>query len=106
MSDHLNDVAQATHHTQPMSPPEFKVRPVTLTYLLVLQGLPTLGVLALGVPSYALFKQPIPWMEMSLVIGAVAFFLTYLSSYPWRYRIIEALVAPATWLILHLSGRI
>lgn len=106
MSDHLNDVAQAAPRAQPLSPPEFKVRPVTLTYLLVLQGLPTLGVLALGAPSYALFNQPIPWMEMSLVIGGVAFFLTYLSSYPWRYRIIEALLAPATWLILHLAGYI
>lgn len=99
MSDHLN--AQA--HKQPL---EFMTRPVTLTYLLVLQGLPMLGVLALGVPSYAMFNQPIPWMEMSLVIGGVAFFLTYIASYPWRYRIIEALVAPATWLILHLAGKI
>ena len=43
---------------------------------------------------------------MSLVIGGVAFFLTYLSSYPWRYRIIEGLFAPATWLILHLAGKV
>ncbi len=104
MSDHLN--TQHAQATQSLSPPEFKVRPVTLTYLLVLQGLPLLGVFALGVPSYALFNQPIPWMEMSLVVGGVAFFLTYLSSYPWRYRIIEGLIAPATWLTLHLAGRI
>jgi len=102
MSDHLNSTTNPPAHTIP----EFKVRPVTLTYLLVLQGLPLLGVLALGVPSYALFNQPIPWMEMSLVIGGVAFFLTYLSSYPWRYRIIEGLLAPATWFVLHLAGRI
>ena len=102
MSDHLNSTTNPPAHTIP----EFKVRPVTPTYLLVLQGLPLLGVLALGVPSYALFNQPIPWMEMSLVIGGVAFFLTYLSSYPWRYRIIEGLLAPATWLVLHLAGRI
>jgi hypothetical protein len=102
MPDHLNHSAEPHTHAIP----EFKVRPVTLKYLLVLQALPTLGVLALGVPSYALFKQPIPWMEMSLVIGGVAFFLTYLSSYPWRYRIIEALLAPATWLVLHLAGKV
>ena len=101
MSDHLN--AQA--HSLP-TPPRHVPRPVTLTYLLVLQGLPMLGVLALGAPSYAMFNQPIPWMEMSFVIGSVAFFLTYLADYPWRYRIIEALVAPATWLILHLAGKI
>ena len=41
-----------------------------------------------------------------LVIGGVAFFLTYLASYPWRYRIIEGLIAPVTWLILHLAGYI
>ena len=102
MSDHLN---HPTHPGQ-QAIPEFQVRPVTLKYLLVLQGLPTLGVVALGAPSYALFNQPVPWMEMSLVIGGVAFFLTYLSSYPWRYRIIEALFAPATWLILHLAGKV
>ena len=101
MPDHLN--AQA--HSLP-TPPRHVPRPVTLTYLLVLQGLPTLGVLALGAPSYAMFNQPIPWMEMSFVIGSVAFFLTYLADYPWRYRSIEALVAPATWLILHLAGKI
>jgi hypothetical protein len=99
MSDRLNAQAQATHH-------EYFHRPVTLTYLLVLQGLPVLGVLGLGVPSYAMFKQPIPWMEMSFVIGGVAFFLTYLANYGWRYRIIEAVIAPATWLILHLAGKI
>lgn len=98
MSDHLNTHPQV-HATQ-------FTRPVTLTYLLVLQGLPTLGVLALGAPSYAMFNQPIPWMEMSFVIGGVAMFLTYLADYPWRYRIIEALFAPATWLILHLADKI
>lgn len=102
MSDHLS----AEAHAQAQAIPQFATRPVTLTYLLVLQALPTFGVLALGVPSYAMFNQPIPWMEMSLVIGGVAFCLTYLASYPWRYRIIEALVAPATWLILHLTGKI
>lgn len=102
MSDHLNHTAEHP----PEAIPQFQTRPVTLTYLLVLQALPTFGVLALGIPSYAMFGEPIPWMEMSLVIGGVAFFLTYLSSYPWRYRIIEGLFAPATWLILHLAGRI
>jgi hypothetical protein len=101
MSDHLNAQARnlSAHH-------EYFHRPVTLKFLLILQGLPMFGVLALGVPSYAMFNQAIPWMEMSLVIGGVAFFLTYLASYPWRYRLIEALFAPATWLILHLAGKI
>ena len=101
MSDHLNAQAQNLS-----TPPGHIPRQVTLTYLLVLQGLPTLCVLALGVPSYAMFTLPIPWMEMSLVIGGVACFLSYLADYPWRYRIIEALIAPATWLILHLAGKI
>ena len=101
MSDHLN-----TQNTHPAHPPVHPPRPVTLTYLLVLQALPTLCVVALGVPSYAIFEQPIPWMEMSLVIGGVAAFLAYLASYPWRYRIIEALIAPTTWLVLHLAGRV
>ncbi|BBU68137.1 hypothetical protein [Fluviibacter phosphoraccumulans] len=98
MSDHLDRSGYAI--------PEHTPRKVTLMYLLVLQALPTMGVLALGAPSYAIFDQPIPWMGMSLVIGGVAFFLTYLASYPWRYRIIEGLVAPATWLVLHLAGRV
>ena len=101
MSDHLNAQTQAQ-----AIPPEHFERPVTLTYLLVLQGLPMLGVLALGAPSYAMFNEPIPWMHMSFVIGGVAFFLTYLANYPWRYRIIEALIAPATWLVLHLAGKV
>lgn len=101
MSDHLNAQAQGL-----TTPHEHFHRPVTLTYLLVLQALPMLGVLALGAPSYAMFNQPIPWMEMSFVIGGVAFFLTYLANYSWRYRIIEALIAPATWLILHLAGKV
>ena len=101
MSDHLNAQTQAQ-----AIPPEHFDRPVTLTYLLVLQGLPMLGVLALGAPSYAMFNEPIPWMQMSFVIGGVAFFLTYLANYPWRYRIIEALIAPATWLVLHLAGKV
>ena len=98
MSDHLDRSGYAI--------PEHTPRKVTLMYLLVLQALPTMGVLALGAPSSAIFDQPIPWMGMSLVIGGVAFFLTYLASYPWRYRIIEGLVAPATWLVLHLAGRV
>ncbi len=98
MSDHLDRSGYAI--------PEHTPRKVTLMYLLVLQALPTMGVLALGAPSYAIFDQPIPWMGMSLVIGGVAFFLTYLASYPWRYRIIEGLVAPTTWLVLHLAGRV
>ena len=101
MSDHLN--AQ-THN--PSAHHEYFHRPVTLKFLLILQGLPMLGVLALGAPSYAMFNQPIPWMEMSFVIGGVACFLTYLANYPWRYRIIQASVAPATWLILHLADRV
>ncbi len=101
MSDHLNAQAQGL-----TTPPEHFERPVTLTYLLVLQALPALGVLALGAPSYAMFNQPIPWMEMSFVIGGVAFCLTYIANYGWRYRIIEALVAPTTWLILHLAGKV
>ena len=92
MPDHLNTQAH---------PPVFETRPVTLRYLLVLQGLPTLCVLALGIPSYAMFDQPIPWMQMSFVI-----FLTYLANYPWRFRIIEALFAPVTWLILHFAGHV
>lgn len=98
MSDHIDRSAYAIPHHAP--------RKVTLAYLVVLQALPTMGVLALGAPSYAIFDQPIPWMGMSLVIGGVAFFLTYLASYPWRYRIIEGLVAPLTWLVLHLAGRV
>jgi hypothetical protein len=98
MSDHIDRSAYAI--------PEHTPRKVTLLYLIVLQALPTMGVLALGAPSYAIFDQPIPWMGMSLVIGGVAFFLTYLASYPWRYRIIEGLIAPATWLILHLAGTV
>ena len=98
MSDHLDRSGYAI--------PEHTPRKVTLMYLLVLQALPTMGVLALGAPSYAIFDQPIPWMGMSLVIGGVAFFLTYLASYPWRYRIIEGLIAPVTWLILHLAGKV
>ena len=72
----------------------------------MLQALPSFGVLALGVPSYAIFGEPIPWMGIALTIGGVAFFLTYLASYPWRYRIIEGLIAPTTWLILHLTGKV
>ena len=101
MSDHLN----AQTHGRAI-PPEHFDRPVTLKFLLVLQALPMFGVLALGAPSYAMFNQPIPWMEMSFVTGGVAFFLTYLANYTWRYRIIEALIAPATWLILHLAGKV
>ena len=101
MSDHLN----AQPHNLSAHDEHFQ-RPVTLKFLLILQGLPMLGVLALGAPSYAMFNQPIPWMEMSFVIGGVACFLTYLANYPWRYRIIQASVAPATWLILHLADRV
>lgn len=98
MSDHIERAGHAVPH--------FTERKVTLLYLVVLQALPSFGVLALGVPSYAIFDEPIPWMGISLVIGGVAFFLTYLASYPWRYRIIEGLIAPATWLILHLAGKV
>lgn len=98
MSDHIERAGHAVPH--------FTERKVTLLYLVVLQALPSFGVLALGVPSYAIFDEPIPWMGISLVIGGIAFFLTYLASYPWRYRIIEGLIAPATWLILHLAGKV
>jgi hypothetical protein len=98
MSDHLDRSGHAVPH--------FTTRKVTLLYLIVLQALPTMGVISLGAPSYAIFDQPIPWMGMSFVIGGVAFFLTYLASYPWRYRIIEGLIAPVTWLILHLAGKV
>ncbi|MGV0997699.1 MAG: hypothetical protein ACOYBQ_00025 [Fluviibacter sp.] len=96
MSNHINRSGFAI--------PEHTPRQVTLTYLVVLQALPAFGVLALGIPSYAMFELPIPWMNIALIIGAVSFFLTYLASYPWRYRIIEALIAPAIWLILRLTG--
>lgn len=84
--------------------PTFPQRPVTPTYLVVLQALPLLIVAALGIPSYAMFDQPIPWLPMALATGGLAYFLTYLAGYPWRYRLSEALFAPALWLILWASG--
>jgi hypothetical protein len=70
---------------------------------LALQAAAAFVVLSVAWP-YCLFRQaPLPWIETSLLIGALAFRLASLTAQYWWWRIIHAVFAPATVLFSGLG---
>lgn len=70
---------------------------------LAFQGAAAFIVLSVAWP-YCLFRgQPLPWLEASLLIGALAFLLASLTRQYWWWRLIHALFAPAMVLFSELN---
>jgi hypothetical protein len=70
---------------------------------LALQAAAAFIVLSLAWP-YCLFRQqPLPWLETSFLIGALAFLLASLTAQYWWWRIIHASFAPAAVLFSGLN---
>lgn len=70
---------------------------------LAYQGVAAFIVLSVAWP-YCLFRgQPLPWLESSLMIGALAFLLASLTRQYWWWRLIHALFAPAAVLFSDLN---
>ncbi|MBL8441588.1 MAG: class I SAM-dependent methyltransferase, partial [Betaproteobacteria bacterium] len=64
---------------------------------LALQGAAVILVLSLAWPYYGLGAQTMPWLEVSLAIGVVAFCLSTLASQPWWWRVIHGSFMPLGW---------
>lgn len=70
---------------------------------LALQGAAALIVLCLAWPYCLLRQLPLPWLESSLLIGALAFLLASLTRQYWWWRVIHAVFAPAAVLFSGLD---
>lgn len=70
---------------------------------LALQGAAALLVLSLAWPYYGMQAKPLPWLETSCAIGAVALLLATLSRQPWWWRAMHAAFLPLAWLVSQLT---
>ncbi|MDR2164322.1 MAG: class I SAM-dependent methyltransferase [Zoogloeaceae bacterium] len=70
---------------------------------LALQCAAAFIVLGLAWPYCLLRQQSLPWLESSLLIGALAFLLASLTGQYWWWRIIHAMFAPAAVLFSSLN---
>lgn len=75
-----------SHHSRPLFP---HLRQAVLQFAAVF------AVLSVAWPYYALRQQPVPWLETSLLIGALAFLLASLTRQYWWWWLIHAFFAPA-----------
>jgi hypothetical protein len=70
---------------------------------LALQGAAVILVLSLAWPYYGLGAQTMPWLEVSLAIGVMAFCLSTLASQPWWWRVIHGSFMPLGWAVYGLA---
>jgi SAM-dependent methyltransferase len=70
---------------------------------LALQGAAAFIVLSVAWPYCLMRQQPLPWLETSLLIGALAFLLACLTRQYWWWRLMHALFAPAVVLFSALG---
>ena len=68
-----------------------------------LQAAAALLVLSLAWPYYGLGAEPLPWLGISLAIGAVAGLLATLSRQPWWWRLLHAVFLPLAWAVDQLA---
>lgn len=66
---------------------------------LFLQCSAAFAVLSIAWPYYLLRQQPLPWIESSLLIGALAFLFACLTRQRWWWRAIHAVFAPAAVVV-------
>ena len=70
---------------------------------LALQGAAVFIVLSVAWPYCLLRQQTLPWLESSLLIGALAFLLARLTRQDWWWQLIHAVFAPAAVLFSALD---
>ncbi|MCL2523535.1 MAG: class I SAM-dependent methyltransferase [Betaproteobacteria bacterium] len=70
---------------------------------LALQGAAVILVLSLAWPYFGWRAEAMPWLETSLVIGAVALAFATLMRQPWWWRLIHAAFMPLAWATAQLA---
>lgn len=70
---------------------------------LALQGAAAILVLSLAWPYYGMAARPLPWLETSCVIGAIALLFATISRQPWWWRVMHALFLPLGWAVSQLA---
>lgn len=68
-----------------------------------LQGAAVILVLSVAWPYYGWQTEAMPWLQTSLLIGAVALALATLSGQPWWWRVIHAFFMPLVWVTYSLA---
>ncbi len=77
--------------------------PLTPLRQFALQAAAVILVLSLAWPLYLWQNQPMPWLETSLAIGAVAAVLATIARQPWWWRAIHGCFMPLVWFTQTLA---
>ena len=77
--------------------------PLTPLRQFSLQAAAVILVLSLAWPFQVWQSQPMPWMETSLAIGAVALVLATVARQPWWWKLIHASFMPLIWWTQRLN---
>lgn len=70
---------------------------------IALQFVAVLAVLGIAWPCFFFLQKPLPWLEISILIGGVAFLFATLTRQFWWWRAIHAVFAPAAYFFLRLQ---
>ncbi len=70
---------------------------------LALQAAAALLVLSLAWPYFGMRAEAMPWLETSLVIGAVALAAAWLTRQPVWWRVMHGLFMPLAWAVTQLA---
>ncbi len=70
---------------------------------IALQAAAVLAVLGVAGPCYLFLQEPLPWLEVSILIGGVALLFASLTQQLWWWKTIHAVFAPAAYIFLKLQ---
>ncbi|MCK6391267.1 MAG: class I SAM-dependent methyltransferase [Azonexus sp.] len=70
---------------------------------IALQGAAVIFVLSLAWPYYGWQAEQLPWLPLTLAIGAMALAFATLARQAWWWRIIHAVFMPLVWLVHSLA---
>ena len=70
---------------------------------IALQFAAVLAVLGIAWPCYFFLGKPLPWLEVSILIGGVALLFANLTRQFWWWKTIHAIFAPAAYALLKLQ---
>lgn len=72
---------------------------------IALQSAAVMAVLGVAWPCYLFLGRPLPWLEVSILIGGVALLFATLTRQFWWWKTIHAVFAPAAYALLKLQIR-
>ena len=70
---------------------------------IALQLAAVVSVLGVAWPRYLFLREPLPWLEVSILIGGVALLFACLTRQFWWWKTIHAIFAPAAYALLKLQ---